>query len=487
MNRDDAFRPESVEEQIDQFTYSQHQQPLPPSVRVIQQLHAHYEADQRSTERMWERLTQHMAQQALPLHTTDTSRKFLYRMQKERISPMKLEISVERASATWHQPTRFATIAAVLFTTLLVGGILLVLQAGRASKLASQPLTSPVCSQYQNKQTKSTQALYLSQKGEIEKIDPQTCATVWHTAIPSKQPSPNDAGQPVVIGDTIYLASANLFALAKSNGHILWSHEGMNFLSVDKGVVYAQDATINATTLYALNPVDGAIKATYKAPTGGWNAPLVADGVLYDATSTDLTAFRLSNKKQVWHQPLGSNQNLVHLQAKNGILYVQVSATSGNAEQISAFDIEKGTKLWEFTAEPKGVRTFIVTDTTIYIGSFNTLNALNARTGKMLWHQTIAAVDLLATQDTLYINALNQPLKEGMIEGAAIKISDGTFLWRKNMPWQVADSPLGLQNGVLYTASNDGTKGEIDAFRGSDGTLLWRIPVKGNIWQVTLA
>src|SRR6516225_7690217 len=62
MNYDDPFTPETIEEQIDQHTFSPSHLPLSPNARVIQGLQAHYEEDQRSAARMWERLVQRVSE-----------------------------------------------------------------------------------------------------------------------------------------------------------------------------------------------------------------------------------------------------------------------------------------------------------------------------------------------------------------------------------------------------------------------------------------
>ncbi len=302
---------------------------------MIQQLHAHYEADKRSTEQMWERLTQHVTEHTITMQSDERSRGPLNGTHKERIQPMQLEVpSVKRKSSL-----RLGMIAAVFFTSLIVGSLLLLLQAGHSSQTSSQPPASPACSQYysgqdgsQLKNTVSSHGLYLSKVGGVEKIDPQTCKSVWHTSIPSTDPR-SDVGTPTVIGDTVYVVSDRLFALDTRNGHIRWSHADMSWPFRADGLLYAENGVITPTALLALNPSDGTIKATYQAPAGGWNLPVVANGILYYTTTTGISAMRLSDKVPVWHQPIASNQLLEGLQVKNGIVYTQVLIIGGQWAQ----------------------------------------------------------------------------------------------------------------------------------------------------------
>ncbi len=58
MHDDDAFTPETIEEQIDQHLFSPSRSSLSHNARVIRGLQAHYKEDQRSAAQMWERLVQ---------------------------------------------------------------------------------------------------------------------------------------------------------------------------------------------------------------------------------------------------------------------------------------------------------------------------------------------------------------------------------------------------------------------------------------------
>jgi hypothetical protein len=52
MNHDEAFPPDTIDEQVDQFASVSSHESASPEINVIQRLAAFYEADQRSTERV---------------------------------------------------------------------------------------------------------------------------------------------------------------------------------------------------------------------------------------------------------------------------------------------------------------------------------------------------------------------------------------------------------------------------------------------------
>lgn len=66
----------------------------------------------------------------------------------------------------------------------------------------------------------------------------------------------------------------------------------------------------------------------------------------------------------------------------------------------------------------------------------------------------------------------------------ALQSQNVPILWQKNLVWQTGASPLGLHDGVLYAASNNGIDGEIDAFNANNGSFLWHLPIGGNLWEV---
>ncbi len=487
MKHDDEFMPESVEEQIDQLAYSLHQEPLSPSAQVIQQLHEYYEADTRSAERMWERLAPHVAKHTSTMQPVADKPRLSNEAHKERFQAMKSGILF----AGWEGPSRLASVAAVLFVVLLVGSLLAVLQTAHFSHTGSQPNSGS-----QSNSHGSSHALYISKKGEVTKLDPQTRKSIWQTSIPLKSSS-LDAGALVIIDDTVYLddLADHFYALDARDGHIRWSHEGLNvgLPKMVDGLLYVEKGSLitGSQVLYALDPADGKIKATYKAPAKGGYSPIVANGILYYATDTNLYAVRLSDQKQVWSKKLASTQQLESLQVKNGLVYAQVMVMhppTGTHGLIMAFDARTGEKRWESSAMPTGVRFSAITDTTLYSASIGSLDAFDAHTGKQLWHQNIDTFNIQVNSDTLYIGYMTAPM-EGSTGIAALRAGDGTFLWRANLAWQEADSPLGLQDGVLYTTSNNGKNGAIDAFKTSDGSRLWHMPLSGDAtqWHVVFA
>ncbi len=241
--------------------------------------------------------------------------------------------------------------------------------------------------------------------------------------------------------------------------------------------------------------VNGKIKATYKAPQGGWYAPVV-NGVRYYVSGsksggTGLYALQLSSQKQLWHQQFPADQSIGYgdISVKNGIVYMSsMILATGNRKNsaglIYAFNASTGKQLWKSPELPTGVRTFLVSDDDIvYCASIGDFDVFDGHTGKRLWHQHIDTSDMLLNAGVLYINDSTTP--KGIV---ALRARDGKKIW-----WVASDAGnsafpfLGLQRGIIYTIADDGKVGGIDALRASDGTRLWHLSINGDATKLDAA
>ena len=475
MKHDERFTPENVEEQIDLFTFSPNEGSS-PSAQVVQQLHEHYEEDKRSVERMWKSVAQYAVEHNIELQPDADQPGPSHEVSEEKLLPVKSESLPNKRE----RPSWLALIAATLCVVVLVGSLSLVLQRVRSSHTG--PQTSHQGSA-QHPSEEISHGLYLFGKGAVEKIDLQTHKPVWQTPISSTSSTDLPPTWFSAIGDAVYLClTGQLYAVDANDGHIRWKKQGSSVvpLYMDDGLLYVEDSIFTQSrTLYALNPANGQIKASYKAPATGWDVGDVVNGIVYYVSGTGLFAVRLSDETQVWHQQIASNQSVDDLQVKNGMVYATVTTMQAGETTglIMAFDARTGAKKWETSAMPVGVRTSEITNTTIYSASIGELDAFNALTGKHLWQQKTETTQLLFDADTLYIAYMVNPPTGGI---AALKPEDGSHIWETSLnAAQESGSPLGVQNGVIYTVSNDG-KGQnraIDAFKADDGSHLWHLPI----------
>ena len=129
MKNDEPFTPGSVDEQVEQLSsLARDDGTLLPGIKVVQRLQALYEADKRSTERVWERLAREVSE-----HDSETRQpEPMHRWQQERTQHMhQLAHSLQQSSKRNTFRHRLGLLAAVILMAVLVGSMITVFHLAR--------------------------------------------------------------------------------------------------------------------------------------------------------------------------------------------------------------------------------------------------------------------------------------------------------------------------------------------------------------------
>lgn len=133
---------------------------------------------------------------------------------------------------------------------------------------------------------------------------------------------------------------------------------------IDKGVVYSQDL---ASNVQALNLETGEVlwNASFEQPDVGPNGIVVAEGHVFGASPTEAFALDQKTGQQVWSVPLTRNAREGINMApgyEDGIVYVSTSPLNtaalyegGGVGILWALDAKTGKKLWHFDTVPKSL------------------------------------------------------------------------------------------------------------------------------------
>jgi len=478
MNHDEAFPPDTIDEQIDQFASLSSHESLPPGREVIPRLSALYKADQHSTERVWERLSQHLAEYNASVQASKPPETVQER-HKVRRPPVQPTASSSRRTGS----PRLAQVAAAVFAALLVGSLLWVLHLAQSTQTARTAVPSG-----------SPHGLYITRSDGLYRLNVQTRKVIWHTHLAGQTPF---AGIPVVIGDTLYIASrGTLSALNAQSGALRWARtfkqsvlppylaDGLLYVNVSLG-----------STLYAINPANGTITATYTPKQGFWNTPIVVHGVLYYTAGTSLYAVQLPGEKLLWQQQVSTHPLPIGLSVHNGVVYAQdmqfVQKIQDTVGLIEAFDAHTGHKLWQSPTMPRGVSIVAITGEMLYAAAFGELLAFDVHTHALVWHQPFNTFEVLMASGRLYIS---YDLVSGQATGhesfAALNAATGKLLWQKSNGGGGGVALAGVLDGVLYgifwTGQGVGTAYALDA---SNGSQLWTMPAGATVfdWHMTVA
>jgi outer membrane protein assembly factor BamB len=133
---------------------------------------------------------------------------------------------------------------------------------------------------------------------------------------------------------------------------------------IDEGVIYSQDL---ASNVQALNLETGEVlwTATFEQPDEGPNGIVVADGRVYGANPTEAFALDQKTGEQVWSVKLTRNKHEGIDMApgyEKGIVYVSTVPLNANelyegggVGVLWALDAKSGKKLWHFDTVPKSL------------------------------------------------------------------------------------------------------------------------------------
>jgi outer membrane protein assembly factor BamB len=133
---------------------------------------------------------------------------------------------------------------------------------------------------------------------------------------------------------------------------------------IDKGVIYSQDL---ASNVQALNLESGEVlwTASFELPDIGPNGVVVAEGRVYGATPEEAFALDQKTGEQVWSVPLARNKHEGIDMApgyQDGIVYVSTVPLNtselyegGGAGILWALDAKTGKKLWHFDTVPQSL------------------------------------------------------------------------------------------------------------------------------------
>ncbi|MEO6890387.1 MAG: PQQ-binding-like beta-propeller repeat protein [Ktedonobacteraceae bacterium] len=227
--------------------------------------------------------------------------------------------------------------------------------------------------------------------------------------------------------------------------------------------------------------------------------PAVADGgVYFPAYDGSVYALRASDGAPLWHTSLGSGAEATNsfpgpnIVAYNGVIYL--GTMDGNWYALRTRD---GVVLWHkkvLACTHPGPR--VVNNNTVVLPTSNPCNvvvlredqgviygfadgfyALRASDGAVIWHDTahqFNSQSLVVTNGKVYI-----PVAGGRSGIDVLRVSDGHLLHSLNIQWE----DFAAAGHMLYILTE---KGDMDAYRISDDSLLWHKQIGAISGQITV-
>jgi len=236
------------------------------------------------------------------------------------------------------------------------------------------------------------------------------------------------------------------------------------------GVVYFA----SSGSLYALNATTGALRWKTSVTGNSYTDPAVANGVVY-VGSTDGNLYALNGQTGaiLWSYTTGEPFTGDPTVA-NGVVYFGAGEERGYVYALTAGN---GHLLWRFTTLGQYVpHTPAVANGMVYVGSEgsftsdeNSLYALNATTGQQVWRYSATANPFSSPA------VANGIVYVGNVDGRvrALNAANGLLLWTfmsERTPVSIETCPA-VADGTVYVASDDGYLYALNAY---NGFLLWK-------------
>lgn len=458
----DEFQPETVEEQVEQF--SQKNAEPSASKQVVQDLQAFYANDASMIEKVWQRLEEQRADQIA------TASEPVAQKQQKRSSPMYTNTTMPKTPMTQTQkPTKsvsrfFTLLAAALISVVLISSIVIALgilktQQNHRSPVASSPIPSieqttspthnPAPSTSPPAPSKERGAgLYVVDNG-LYRLNPVSGAKTWFYDIKA---DPNTSPflthwittpQPAVSNGVVYIGGNDLdgtnyqafylYALNATTGRRLWR---VPVESEPVSVMVTNDSILLSTTsgsIYAFKTSDHSLSwSATPASTGVWLIAL-DQGIVYGESSSQIFALDAENGQQHWNTTVPNVQVQLGARLIDGALYLAGQVNSSNTVcYMYAYNAANGQQIWQSIAV-NAIITSAPSEAsgTVYFGAYNgQIYALNAQNGRVRW-QHFAGDSVTASTyligNTLVIGTVNARI-------TAYDATTGNVKWSKPAP-----------------------------------------------------
>ncbi len=315
---------------------------------------------------------------------------------------------------------------------------------------------------------------FMSSEGNFYAVNPNTHRLKWSL----------DQVRPdfTVIDNTIYVSNYNgeLYLINASTGKTKRTiktnidSDGAPIITKDKLILHDFDKSV-----YCFNLETGARlwKFTTRNPIG---ADLAAgDGIVCVGTSaegfatkeprSDVYALDIDTGKEKWSYKVGETQATATIY--NGVVYFASPPDKGG---LDALDAATGKKLWHFddVIGSPGSKPVVLGDTVYVCSGDGPLYAVDIRSGQEKWHtDTFISSDIfmpvVLDNDTAYFSNADAELY-------AINRKTGKQRWSKSGYGAEGNSNPAVLNGVVYI----GGSGKLYALNAKDGSLKWeyRLP-----------
>lgn len=464
----DMFSSKRIDEQIDQLL-SEQSSPLPDRF-LLNDLQCMYQEDERSLEKVWQRLESGSDLQVSAERRPETLRPVQFATQ----SPGRASRHTLGRSKQMHQESQssiarnLSLIAATLIAALIVSSMLWVFNLSHHNTNTSARKN---LNRQQVAQPNLTPGIYVSNKDGLFRLESQTRKVFWQLPL-------QNVIKIIPAGNLVYVLQGPIpdvssvpnavQAIDANTGKIRWTYTFHTFAAQQRDnramdMLLAEDRlyiSINAFgitnlgRIYVLNALDGRQLGVY-TNFQYIGVMAIEDGILGVGADNSLQVYDTISGKLLWHVSIKAptNSPVRSMHFADDLIYAVIST---NDEEIG-----------------EG-QSYII--------------AYKARTGEQVWKSPFFPGDALSSftvdRSTLYFGTLSIHSADKPFEGSvyAYDVLHNKQLWSRDVPGGVGLAPI-VSSGVVYVAADGGENfpAHVVALTAEKGDVLWQQQLDGSI------
>ena len=302
---------------------------------------------------------------------------------------------------------------------------------------------------------------------------------------------------PTVVGDLLFIGSCagNFCALDKTTGQMRWSYDirkdgkQRSFhgdpLVVDDMILVGTDQGCDPDSVghvYAFERNTGKVRWKYRSTSVPTDIVQLGSNVFFGSFQGQWTSINLRTGNLNWKFSLDTpNQDCDAIKAP--LAYQNRLFVAGLDGVIYALDATSGRVAWKRKLSSPPSTSLAVGDKSLYVGTTqNHLYRLNIQTGDILSELDVEATPvgrIVFAQDSMLLFLENRSDRTGYIVSVDSQLT-GVRWQQKSFPEWASERPHLWKGNIV--AGN--CRGELAAFRGSDGAPQWTLSVKGCIRSI---
>ena len=302
---------------------------------------------------------------------------------------------------------------------------------------------------------------------------------------------------PAVAGDSVFIGSCagTFYALNKTTGQLQWSYDitkdgkqisfhGNPLITGDL-ILIGTDRSCDPEGIghvYAFERSTGRVRWKYKSTSVPTDIVQVGSNIHFGSFQHRWSAIKLQNGEVGWEFSTGTtnpeciyprspvaDERHVYIPGLDGIIY--------------SLDASSGRIVWKRKLSAAPSTSLVLKDKSLFVGtSDKRVHRLNSETGETQAELTVEAQPvgrLTLTADSLFFFLENQSERAGYIVSISPDLANVRWTQKSSPDW-ASERPHVTRGLVL--AGN--CRGELAAFRASDGAPQWKVNLKGCIRSI---